>query len=124
MRGRRYLCSIEFHEDVGASGYYLYEGRHAPPFIGEKIVSAVSKVIEINRDAMIDGNTATRRGLIRRDPSPAVMRQRRRWPMAYHLLLHCTDHVLGSETPVHEPLERRARAHIAALRAALRHLAV
>lgn len=124
VRGRRFLCSIEFHEDVGASGYYLYEGRHAPPFIGEKILKAVSRVVAINRDAVIDGNPATGRGLIRRDPSPAVMRQRRRWPMAYHLLLHCTRHVLGSETPVHVPLERRALAHNAALRAALTHLAV
>src|SRR5205809_3548007 len=36
VTGRRFVCSIEFHEDVGASGYYLYELRRTPPFIGEK----------------------------------------------------------------------------------------
>jgi hypothetical protein len=42
--------------------------------------------------------------------------------MAFHVFLNCTDHVLGSETPVHFPLEQRAAAHHAALRTALRAL--
>lgn len=121
VRGRRFLFSIEFHEDVGASGYYLYELRRQTPYVGEKVLRAVERVVPINHDKVIDGNEATGRGLIRRDAGTNFMRVRRRWPMAFHLFLHCTDHILGSETAVHLPLEQRARAHNAALAAALKH---
>ena len=119
VAGRRFLFSIEFHEDVGASGYYLYELRRSPPFIGEKILREVRRVIPINRDAVIDGNRATGRGLIRRNADGILMRTRRRRPMAYHLFLNCTDHLLGSETPVTVALDQRALAHTTALKAAL-----
>ena len=119
VRGRRFGFSMEFHEDVDASGYYLYELRREPPFIGEKILRAVAKVIRINRESVIDGNRATGRGLIRRDADGNLMRTRRRWPMAFHLYLHCTDHILGSETPVRASLAHRATAHETALKTAL-----
>lgn len=119
VRGKRFLFSMEFHEDVGASGYYLYELRREPPFVGEKILRAVRQVVGLNRDPVIDGNRATGRGLIRRDASELAFERRQRWPMAFHLFLHCTGHVLGSETAVHVSLERRAQAHNAALSAAL-----
>jgi protein MpaA len=119
VRGRRFRFSIEFHEDVDASGYYLYELRREPPFVGERILRAVSKVIRINHEAVIDGNRTTGRGLIRRDANGNLMRTRRRWPMAFHLYLHCTDHILGSETPVRSPLAQRAAAHRTALKVAL-----
>lgn len=120
MKGNRFLFSLDLHEDVDAAGYYLYELRQGPPFIGERIVKAVSRVIPINRDKVIDGNQATGFGLIRRATSIETLRRRRRWPMAYHLFLNCTAHILGSETPVHFPLEQRATAHCVALRTALR----
>jgi hypothetical protein len=100
----------------------LYELRRGSPFAGEKILSAVSTVMPINRDKVIDGHQATGRGLIRREADIGILKQRRRWPMAYHVFLHCSDHILGSETPVHFPLERRARAHTVALRTALNAL--
>jgi protein MpaA len=119
VKGRRFGFTMEFHEDVDASGYYLYELRREPPFIGERILRAVSKVIPINREDVIDGNRTTSRGLIRRDANGNLMRTRRRWPMAFHLFLYCTDHILGSETPVRAPFTRRAAAHRAALETAL-----
>jgi len=122
VKHKEFLFSMEFHEDVDASGYYLYELRREPPFIGEKILQAVGKVIHINRDRIIDGRSTTGRGLIRREPDAAVLNQRRRWPMAYHLFLNCTGHVLGSETPVTAPLEQRAQAHQAALKTALQQV--
>ena len=112
---RRFLFLLDFHEDVDASGYYVYELRAEPPFIGERIVKAVSKVIPINRDKVIDGRQTTGLALIR----SGALNPRSRWPMAYHLFLNCTTHVLGSETPVHFPLEQRATAHNVALRTAL-----
>ena len=119
VKGRRFVFSLDLHEDVDASGYYLYELREGPPFIGERIVQAVSRVIPIDRHKMIDGNQATGFGLIRRASSLGTLKRRRRWPMAYHLFLNCTGHILGSETPVRFPLEQRAAAHCAALRSAL-----
>jgi protein MpaA len=121
VRGRKFLFSMEFHEDVGASGYYLYELRSEPPFIGEHIVEAVAKHVPINRDRVIDGNRATKHGLIRRDASEYAFQKRRRWPMAFHLFMNCTAHVLGSETPVHVSLPVRAAAHVTALETALTH---
>ncbi|HUI07941.1 MAG TPA: M14 family metallocarboxypeptidase [Verrucomicrobiae bacterium] len=123
VRGQRFLFMLDFHEDVDASGYYLYELRAGPPFIGERVVRAVGKIIPINRDKVIDGNRATGVALIRREGTARALHRRRRWPMAFHVFLNCTDHVLGSETPVRFPLERRAAAHNVALRTALAALA-
>jgi len=120
--GQRFLFMVDFHEDVDASGYYLYELRAAPPYIGERIIRAVGRIIPVNRDKVIDGNQATGVALIRREGTARALRRRRRWPMAFHVFLNCTGHVLGSETPVQFPLEQRAAAHNTALRAALRAL--
>ena len=98
----------------------IFTNCEGPPFIGERIVQAVSRVIPINHDKVIDGNQATGFGLIRRASSIGTLKRRRRWPMAYHLFLNCTGHILGSETPVRFPLEQRATAHRVALRTALR----
>lgn len=123
VKGRRFLFSVDLHEDVDASGYYLYELCDGPPFIGERIVQAVRKVIPINRDNIIDGNQATGLALIRRDAGVHSLKRRRRWPMAFHLFLNCTNHIIGSETPVRFPLNQRATAHSVALRTALQALA-
>jgi protein MpaA len=122
VNGQRFLFMVDFHEDVDASGYYLYELRTRPPYVGERVIRAVSQIIPINRDKVIDGSRATGLALIRREGTARALRRRRRWPMAFHVFLNCTDHVLGSETPVHFPLEQRAAAHHAALRTALRAL--
>jgi hypothetical protein len=123
VEGRRFLFALDLHEDVDAPGYYLYELREGPPFIGERVVKAVSRVLPINHKKVIDGNQATGFGLIRRAASARTLKRRRRWPMAYHLFLNCTGHILGSETPVRFPLEQRAMAHRVALRTALQAIA-
>jgi hypothetical protein len=120
VKGRRFLFSLEFHEDVDATGFYLYELRRQPPYIGERILKAVSRVTPINRDSIIDGSQSNGQGLIRRVADLDVLLRRRRWPMAFHLYLNCTDHILGCESALTVPLETRARAHNAALAAALK----
>jgi hypothetical protein len=122
VKGRRFLFMMDFHEDVDASGYYLYELRAGPPYVGERVIRAVGKTLPINRDKIIDGNPATGLALIRREGNVRALRRRRRWPMAFHIFLNCTDHVLGSETPVRFPVEQRAATHVVALRTALRIL--
>jgi hypothetical protein len=119
VRGRRFAFSMEFHEDVDATGFYLYELRRQPPYLGEQILRAVARVTPLNRDPIIDGNRATGRGLIRREADGNLLRTRRRWPMAFHLFQHCTDHILGSESAVTVPLATRVRAHLVALDLAL-----
>jgi protein MpaA len=123
VKGRRFLFTFDLHEDVDAAGYYLYELREEPPFVGERIVKAVGRVIPINQEKVIDGSETTGLGLIRRASSVGTLKRRRRWPMAYHLFFNCTGHILGSETPVHFPLEKRATAHRVALRTALHSIA-
>jgi murein peptide amidase A len=122
VKGHRFLFSVDLHEDVDAGGYYLYELCNDRPFIGERIIQAVSKVISLNRDKVIDGNQTTGLALIRREARFFSLKRRRRWPMAYHLFLNCTDHILGSETPVRFSLDLRAAAHNVALRTALEAL--
>jgi protein MpaA len=122
VKGQRFLFSVDLHEDVDAPGYYLYELRNGPPFIGERIVRAVGKAVPINHDKVIDGNRATGLGLIRRDARVNWLNRRRRWPMAFHLFLHCTGHILGSETPVRLPLNQRVAAHNLAILTALQAL--
>ena len=119
VKGHRFVFVLDLHEDVDSPGYYLYELCQEPPFIGERAIAAVGKVIPINRNRVIDGNRATSPGLIRREANLSRLKQRLRWPMAYHLFLNGCRHILGSETPVHLPLQQRARAHNVALRTAL-----
>ena len=40
VKGRRFLFLLDFHEDVDSPGYYLYELRREPQYIGERIVAA------------------------------------------------------------------------------------
>ncbi len=119
---RRFLFSMEFHEDWEATGYYLYELRRDAPEVGEKIIRAVGGVIPISRAWVIDGHRVTKRGLIHRDAIVTAFGRRQRWPMAFWLFQNCTEHVLGSETPQTVPLGRRAMAHTVALETALREL--
>ena len=119
VNGRRFEFSLEFHEDVDATGFYLYELRRQPPYIGEQMLRAVSRITPINRDRVIDGNRATGHGLIRREVGSNLPRARQRGPMALHLFQHCTDHILGCESALTVPLATRARAHVRALECAL-----
>jgi len=119
VRGQQFLISLEFHEDSDGDGYYLYELRRQPPYVGDAVVQAVSQVIPLHQGRFYDGNEATSAGLIRRDPSQAPLAKRRRWPMAFYLFCHHTSHCLGSETPVRRPLSERVQAHLKTLEAAL-----
>lgn len=119
---RRFAVSLEFHEDVDAEGYYLYEGYRNRQPMAPAILARVAQVIPLDPRPRIDGHRTDGRGLILRPLNAAAMRRRRQWPMAYYLFLHHTDHVFGSETPVRAPLARRVAAHLAALEVVVRQL--
>lgn len=119
---RRFAVSLEFHEDVGAKGYYLYEGCRNRQPMAPSILTWVAHVMPLDARPRIDGHRADGRGLILRPLTAAAIRRRRQWPMAYYLFLHHTDHVLGSEKPVRAPLARRVAAHLAASEVVVRQL--
>jgi protein MpaA len=122
LKGRTVDVSLEFHEDVDADGYYLYELRRQSPFVGEKILRAVRRVMPLQDGETIDGSQVTKLGLIRRAADPSALRQRRRWPMAFHLYDNGAGHILGSETPVRLPFEQRVQAHLTAMEVLMQSL--
>jgi protein MpaA len=116
--GRRYDLSVEFHEDVDSTGFYLYEliDRRRP--IGRALIAAAARRLPVNDARTIEGTDAEG-GIIHRDRR-AVGLRRSRWPHALYLLHLGTPHCLTFETPVTVPLARRADTHAALFTLALR----
>ena len=108
LDGRRFDLSIEFHEDVDSSGFYLYELVERRP-IGEPLIAAASRTLPINHSDQIEGMNA-RTGIIRRNRE-VIRRRRSRWPHALYLFHLGTPHCLTFETPVTVPLSRRSAVH-------------
>ncbi|MEX2578366.1 MAG: succinylglutamate desuccinylase/aspartoacylase family protein [Verrucomicrobiales bacterium] len=120
LEGRRFLFTMDFHEDCDAPGYYICEIKARAPFAGEKVIEAVETLLPVWDAPILDGRKVAARGCVRRSPvSPSVLRRRRLWPLEFHLLRHHTGHTLCSETPMSFPLDERVQAHHAALAAAL-----
>ncbi|MEX2382599.1 MAG: arsenite methyltransferase [Opitutales bacterium] len=117
--GRRFLFSMNFHEDNEAPGFYICEIKKSVPFGGERIIEAVSDVLPIWKAERLDGRRAAADGCVRRFPVTAASLERRRfWPLEFHLLRSHTDHTYCTETPTLFPMEQRVAAHHAALQAA------
>lgn len=120
IRGQQFLFAMDFHEDCDASGYYICELNNGATPLAETIVRAVRRILPINLSAQLDGRKATGEGFVRRAPAcPSIRRTRKHWPMAFHLVCHHTPQTFCSETPGNAMLERRVKAHHAALKAAL-----
>jgi hypothetical protein len=120
VTGRRFVFTMDFHEDSEAPGYYICEIKTARPFAGERVVAAVRPILPIWRSLRLDGRRAAAEGCVRRFPATIAMLERRRsWPMEFFLLHRHTDHTFCSETPTRPPLALRVHAHHAALREAL-----
>lgn len=122
VSGKRFLFSMDFHEDCDSPGYYLCELTNGAPPLAEKIVEAVRQVLPLNRSPRLDGKRATGEGFMRRAPAcPVVWRTRKHWPLAFDLVCHHAAQTFCSETPSRDfALSRRVEAHHAALSAALR----
>ncbi|HUJ78905.1 MAG TPA: M14 family metallocarboxypeptidase [Nitrospiria bacterium] len=115
---RRFDLSVEFHEDVDSTGFYLYEliGRRAP--VGLDLTAAAARRLPVNHASKIEGAGAES-GVIHRDRR-AVRRRRTRWPHALYLFHLGTPRCLTFETPVTIPLARRAAVHAELFTLALR----
>lgn len=116
---RRFLFSMDFHEDDEAPGFYVCEIRNHPPFAAEKLVEAVEPILPIWRAEYLDGRRAAADGCVRRFPvTTASLNRRKYWPLEFYLLQGHTEHTFCTETPVSFAMELRVTAHHAALQAA------
>lgn len=118
-QGRRFVFSVDFHEDGEAPGFYVCESKMKPPFGGKKLVAAVAPIMPIWRADILDGRPVVSEGCVHRFPVTEASLQRRRfWPLEFHLHRAHTDHTYCTETPTRFPMSLRVSAHHAALRAA------
>ncbi len=124
LRNRTYDISIEFHEDIDAQGFYLYEHfpGQAPPIAPEIISRLEKKGHKILKDPVIEGMPA-QNGIIH----PTIDRRRSRfrrhgWPEAIYMFRHGTPRTITLETPTFRELEDRIEMHKLAFATATEHL--
>jgi hypothetical protein len=124
LRHKRYDLSVEFHEDIDARGFYLYE--HFPdmkdPFAPPIISRLEAEGLTILKDPIIEGMPA-QNGIIH--PGKGRKRsffRRHGWPMAIYMFRHGTPRTITLETPTMAPLDERIRMHRLALETALENL--
>lgn len=113
LKHRTYQLSVEFHEDIDAKGFYLYE--HFPAN-SDPIAPAIISCLEqsghtILKDPVIEGMSA-QNGIIH----PTVERRRSRfrrhgWPEAIYMHRHGTPRTITLETPTCKSLEERVDMH-------------
>jgi len=114
LKGRRFACAVDFHEDWETSGFYMYEGVSDRAEVGTQVVERVARI------GQMDEHT---------DPAdppivPGVYPVSMSWGtvgLAPYLLANHTPHVVITETPSTAwDLDRRVDAHLAALGTVLR----
>lgn len=119
---------IDFHEDIDAPGFYLYEVVQdgALPF-GEKIIDAVSGKYPINFQEKIEGRNA-RNGVIRSEEQNLssgfheILGSNSNWPMVFYFYSKGTSHAFTFETPVHLDMTERIEMHKMAFSTAIESL--
>ena len=116
IESRRFEVVIDLHEDWESPGYYMYELRRGAPLIGSDLVRRVSAVCPVNTNPCIEGAEA-RGGVIRPAPDTEIARRGEGIPIA--LFQRHTDHLITSETPTAQLMERRVQAHLIALSAVI-----
>ena len=119
LQGRRFDLIFEMHEDVDASGFYLYEIVDDPRArVGDEIVGKVCSLgFPVNHNRQIEG-MAAHGGVIR----PRLTRFRKtRLPQAIYAHRTCGGHVLTLEPPASVlSLEDRVLIELTGLELALR----
>ena len=113
----RFDLNLILHEDWESNGFYVYElnpGRRRS--LAEDIVQSVREVCAIETAEKVD-DWECRAGIIRPNVDPM---NRPQWAEAVWLSVHKTQQSYTLETPSDFSLEYRARAHITAVRGALR----
>lgn len=113
LEGRCFDLVIEMHEDIDASGFYLYELAENPKeMVGEAIVKAVADMgYPVNLESCIEGLPAEG-GLIR--PGRNLKRFRKtHLPKAVYTYRTCGGHVFTLEPPASMlPLDDRVKIQL------------
>jgi hypothetical protein len=117
INSKKFIFSMEFHEDVDTDGFYLYELKEQAPYFGETIIQTVGKFCPINLREEIEGMPSSG-GIIRRSIEQALQRKND-WPQAIYQFRKGTPHTITCETPITLPLHDRARIHLIAFDTAL-----
>ena len=117
---KKFILSIEFHEDVDTDGFYLYELKEQTPYFGEAMIQEVVKLCPINLREEIEG-MASSGGIIRRS-AEQVLNRKKDWPQAIYQFRKGTPHTITTETPITLPIKDRAKLHLTAFDIALRQL--
>ena len=112
-----YHLDLELHEYVDSPGYYVYQKDHSAPLssLGRTILDRVERIHPLNMAEDIEGTPADR-GLLSRLSDPGEMEW---WPMALYAYKRGCRHVFTLETSPALPMDRRIKAHLEAIRAAL-----
>jgi hypothetical protein len=114
-KSNRYELAMVLHEDFDAHGVYVYETSPVKPYLGERLIAAMSRHIAPDPRRRIDSSRA-KGGVIRRKITPGLLPD---WPEAFLLHFHCARRVFTVETPSEFHIDTRVNAHISAIDAAL-----
>ena len=109
----QFEIALMLHEDYDAEGYYAYEVKRDPPFLGERLLKAAARFIPIEPRAEIDGRSA-KAGVIRRRFQRSVF-LKMGYPEAIWLHEFHARRSLTVEAPSEFALERRVQAHCAVI---------
>ena len=110
--------SLDFHEDVEAEGFYLWE-RKFPNLksIGDAVIQRMAQEYPIERKSQIEG-FPNRQGVILLDNRPLE----KGWTLEHYLFRNGTKYCLTLETPVNMSLQKRVEMHLFALKTSLQLL--
>ncbi len=116
--GISYDLSLELHEDVDSTGYYLFQKDRIPrdTLLGKIIIDQVEPIMEINRSEEIEDIPAEE-GIISRLKEPDEMDW---WPMAVFSYWKETKSCFTLETGTCFDMKTRVEAHLIALITALK----
>lgn len=115
ITGKATRLGLCLHEDYDAQGIYLYELNHGRRTAGHGIIHGCSRVIAPDPRGNIDGQRA-RGGVIRRRTLPTHLPG---MPEAVELHLRGCPLTLTFETPSEFGIDRRVRAQVRFIEAAL-----
>lgn len=112
-----YDLTIELHEDYVSHGYYLYQiGTHPEDDpLGQEILQKIKKIMPINRNDEIDGQSANE-GIMIQEKDFSTMDW---WPMAIYALSKGTRRCLTLESATKFSMDIRVEAHLVAIDTAL-----
>lgn len=118
ITGKAMRFGLCLHEDYDAQGIYLYELNHARQTKGHDVIDKCSRVIAPDPRTNIDGQRA-RGGVIRRRTMPTHLPG---MPEAIELHVRGCPVTMTFETPSEFDLDRRVRAQVRFIEAAVEAL--